>query len=306
VEDISISFAIFQLMEISTKDHLKKRGRRPLGLEHLLTEEPYSSVLRKMRSAGEWVTLDWVKRQGIRSTRDQAAMLTKPSVSKIMKRLIDAGLVEKDKHKFRLTMKLTQLKARLELQDRLKGTDIAVASPNIVMWGRLVGDPQFGKDLLPRLESVSRALGEKTCTMALSLLEQHVKSIMKDEKISITRKACALIAVREELTTEVEALGWDKSALKKLGIAGIVTEIVEKHGLGLIESKSLQRQIRARIKKFDKGRGRGYVARIKESMYRKEFDDIFKILSPAEAPLVAIYGRTPCGPPTGRSRKKQT
>jgi len=201
-------------------------------------------------------------------------------------------------------MKLTQLKAKLELQNRMEGTDIAVASPNVVIWGRIAADAQFGKDLLPRLESVSRALGKKTCTMALSLLEQRVRAIMGDEKISIKRKACALMAVRDKLTTEVEALGWDKSALKKLGIADIVTDIIDNNGLGLIESKSLQKRVRASLKKFDKGRDRRYVTRNRESMYRKEFDDIFKILSPAEAPLVAIYGRTPCGPPTGTSRKK--
>lgn len=293
-------------METSTKDHLKKRGRRPLGQEQLLVEKPYCSVLKKMRTAGGWVTLDWVKCQGIKSTRDPTTMLTKPSVSKIMKRLVEAGLVEKDKHRFQLTMKLTQLKARLELQDRMKGTDIAVASPDVVIWGRIAGDAQFGNDLLPRLESVSRALGKKTCTMALSLLEQHLKAIMKNEGMSIRKKACALIAVREKLTAEVEVLGWDKSALKKLGIVDIVTEIVENNGLGLIESKSLRKRVWARMKKFDKGQGRRYVARIIESMYRKEFDDIFRILSTAETPLVAIYGRTACGPLTGMGRNKRT
>ena len=293
-------------METSTRGHLKKCGRRPLGQEQLLVEEPYCSVLKKMRAVGGSTTLAWVESQGIRSTRDPTAKLKKPSVSKIMKRLIDAGLVEKDKHKFRLTMKLTQLKAKLDLQDRMKGTDIAIASPNVVMWGRIAGDAQFAKHLLPRLETVSRALGKKICTMALSLLEQKVKAIMKDEEISIMRKACALIAVRDQLTTEVEALGWDKSALKNLGVVDIVTEITENNGLGLIESKSLRRQVGPRMKKYDKGRDRRRVARTKELMYRKEFDDIFKILSPAEAPLVAIYGRTPCRPLTGRSRKKQT
>jgi hypothetical protein len=174
------------------------------------------------------------------------------------------------------------------------------------MWGRLVDSPQFGADLLPKLESVSRALGKKTCTMAFSLLEQRVRAIMEDDKVSITRKACALIAVREKLTAEVEALGWDISALKMLGIAQIVTEIVENNGQGLVESRSLRRRVRASMKKFDKGRGRRHVARTIELMYRKEFDNIFRILSTAETPLVAIYGRIPCGPPTGRSRKKQT
>jgi hypothetical protein len=237
---------------------------------------------------------------------DPAVILEKPSISKIMKRLIDAGLVEKDKHKFQLTMNFTQLKAKLELQDRMKGTDITVASPNVVMWGRVAGDAQFAKGLLPKLESVSRALGKKTCTMALSLLEQRVKDIMKDEEVSIMQKACALMVARDKLTTEVEALGWDKSTLKKLEIASIITEIIENNGLGLIGSKSLRKQVWSRMKKYDKGRDRRRVARTKERMYRKEFDDIFKILSSAEAPLVAIYGRTPCGPPTGRSRKKET
>ena len=294
------------MMEISARNHLKKRGRRPLGLEHLLTEKPYCSVLKEMRNAGGQTTLAWVESQGIRSTMDPAVILKKPSISKIMKRLIDAGLVEKDKHKFQLTMNFTQLKARLGLQDRMKGTDMAVASPNVMMWGRIASDAQFAKDLLPRLESVSRTLGNKTCTMALSLLEQRVKAIMKDEKISIKRKACALMAARDQLTTEVEALGWDKSALKDLGVVDIVTEITENNGLELTESKSLRTKVRSRMKKYDKGRDRTGVARTKESMYRREFDDIFKILSPAEAPLVAIYGRTPCGPPTGKSRKKQT
>jgi hypothetical protein len=123
---------------------------------------------------------------------------------------------------------------------------------------------------------------------------------MNDGKISITRKACALIAVRERLTVDVEALGWGPSELKKLGVSDIVTEITENSGLGLIESEYLQRQVRKSIKRFDRGKGIRYAARIKESMYRKEFDDIFRILSTAEAPLVAIYGRMPCGTPAGR------
>ena len=273
----------------------RERGRRRLRPEDLLIEQPYSSVLKMMRTADGCVTIAWLKSQGVRSARHPYRILEKPSLSKVMKRLVLAGLVEKDKHKFRLTMGLTKLKARAALEDRIMGTDFELASQDVLVWGRIGQYTQFREGLARKLESMSKALGKLTCIMAVSLVEEHLRAYVNDDNNNPRRKACALMAVNDQLDQEQEIFGWGEPELKKLGIADSVKRTREDGGLALIKSRARRREVRSAMRKLNRGEGRGRWRRIQDQVYRQEFDSLFKILDNSENPLVVIRGRIPEG-----------
>jgi len=283
------------LMETFVRAPTRERGRRRLRPEDLLIEQPYSSVLKMMRAADGCVTIAWLKSQGVRSSRHPYRMLEKPSLSKVMKRLVLAGLVEKDKHKFRLTMGLTKLKARADLEDRIMGTDFELTSQNVLVWGRIGQYTQFKEDLAQKLESMSKALGKLTCIMAVSQVEERLRAYVNDDNNNPRRKACALMAVNDQLDQEQEIFGWGGRELRKLGIADSVKRITEDGGLALITSRTRRREVRRAMRKLNKGEGRSYWQRIQDQVYRKEFDSLFKILDNSESPLVVIRGRIPEG-----------
>jgi DNA-binding MarR family transcriptional regulator len=289
-------------METSARAPTRERGRRRLRPEDLLIEHPYSSVLKMMRAAGGCVTIAWLKSQGVRSARQPYRTLEKPSLSKVMKRLVLAGLVEKDKHKFRLTLGLTKLKARAALEDRIMGTDFELAGQNVLVWGRLGQYTQFREGLARKLESMSKALGKLTCIMAVSQVEERLRAYVNDDNNNPRRKACALMAVKDQLDQEQEIFGWGGRELKKLGIADSVKRITEDDGLALITSRTRRREVRRVMKKLNKGEGRSHWRRIQDQVYRKEFDRIFKILDNSESPLVVIRGRIPEGRTDGEGR----
>jgi len=283
------------LMATSVNEQSGKRGRRRLRPEDLLIEEPYSSVLKMMRATDGCVTIAWLKSQGVRSAQRPHKVLEKPGLSKVMKRLVLAGLVEKDKHKFRLTMGLTKLKARADLEDRIMGTDFELASQNVLVWGRIGKYTQFKNGLARKMESMSKALGKLTCITAVSLVEEHLRAYVNDDNNNPRRRACALMAVNDQLDQEQEIFGWGEPELKKLGIADSVKRITEDGGLALIESRARRREVRSAMRKLNRGEGRGRWRRIQDQVYRQEFDSLFKILNNSENPLVVIRGRIPEG-----------
>ena len=282
-------------METSVRAPTRELGRRRLRPEDLLIEEPYSSVLKMMRATDGCVTIAWLKSQGVRSAQRPHKVLEKPGLSKVMKRLVLAGLVEKDKHKFQLTMGLTKLKARAALEDRIMGTDFELASQNVLVWGRIGQFTQFKDDLTQKLESMSKALGKLTCSMAVSQVEERLRAYVNDDNNNPRRKACALMAVNDRLGQEQEIFGWSERELEKLGIADSVKRITEDGGLALITSKAQRREVRSAMRKLNKGEGRSHWRRIQDQVYRKEFDSLFKILDNSENPLVVIRGRIPEG-----------
>ena len=283
------------LMATPVSEQSGKLGRKRLRPEDLLIEEPYSSVLKMMRATDGCVTIAWLKSQGIRSAQRPHKVLEKSGLSKVMKRLILAGLVEKDKHKFRLTMGLTKLKARADLEDRIMGTDFELASQNVLVWGRIGKYTQFKNGLARKMESMSKALGKLTCIMAVSQVEERLRAYVNDDNNNPRRKACALMAVNDQLDQEKEIFSWSEHELEKLGIADSVNRITEDGGLALIKSRARRREVRRAMRKLNKGEGRSHWRRRQDQVYRKEFDSLFKILDNSENPLVVIRGRIPEG-----------
>jgi hypothetical protein len=264
----------------ATKDKKSQRaGRRPLIADALLELEPYKTILAKMEAeqgrqeragGGDGVTLEWLFKLGIEHPTGSGRVLGKSSISRYLLRLRNAGFVKKEKWRFSLTARLTDLLAMQKMMGWIKNADFSVLGPdrNTIVFGEVGKRIGFGEVLVKKLKPLTDWVRDETVKMVCQELKLRLTDAIRDLELgksgksyisrerSIHEKAALLLYAGEILGAELEQMGYSDKKLSELGLMDTVREIRDEKGLPLIKEKSHRRRVKAVTFKIERGRTR--------------------------------------------------
>jgi hypothetical protein len=238
----------------------------PKALQMSVTE---FEIVRRMLRRGELISLDELHKLGVRSPKKNGRVLSKPSLSRILGRLVNAGLVQKIGRKHGVTGSVREQCILSDIMDRMNSSDFMAFGaesghvdfvveegprlfrvstlphdgnwdqcrderPKIVLYGGIRGTPRL-EDALDELERRGFQMRDEAARCALRDLKEAVMCILADRNIRPAMKAYALYEAWEMLSLRLEAMNASESDMDRIGMMDFINALREDDGVRLVD-----------------------------------------------------------------------
>jgi len=229
-------------------------------------------IVRQMLKHGGLISLDELHKLSIQSPRKSGRPLSKPSLSRIMGRLVSAGLVRKIGRKHGLTGIVREQCIIADILDRMNSNDFMAFGaesgqldffveegprsfrastlphdgdwdqsgderPKIVLFGGIRGSIR-SEDELYDLECRGFKMRDEAVRCALRDLREAVLCILADRKIRPRMKAYALYEAWELLSLRLEAMNASESDMNRIKMMDFINDLREDDGVRLVDNLS--------------------------------------------------------------------
>jgi hypothetical protein len=226
-------------------------------------------IVRQMLKHGGLISLDELHKLSIQSPRKSGRPLSKPSLSRIMGRLVSAGLVRKIGRKHGLTGIVREQCIIADILDRMNSSDFMAFGaesgqldfvveegprlfrvstlphdgywdqsrderPKIVLFGGIRGSLRL-EDNLDELERRGFQMRDEGVRCALRDLREAVVCILADHNMRPTMKAYALYEAWELLSLRLEAMNASESDMNRIGMMDFINDLREDDGVRLVD-----------------------------------------------------------------------
>ena len=233
--------------------------------DELIVRRPYSDVILNLKGSEEGRTLSEIIEKGVLSSENPDKCLSVSRVSRILKRLIEEGIVTKTKGRFVLTARMWDVYAKGVILARMRESDgVALSAPGgittppavqngdddpkptplRVVWGDFPTSINLNEKLDNLLSEIETILMNESLRMAVTRLEQEVISLLDEKRFSLEAKAYALAHAREILHAELEQSRISDSRIEALNLSGVRDELIEGRGLGYLTDRDMKRRVK--------------------------------------------------------------
>jgi len=180
----------------------------------LLRRWDYINVLLMAERRGGTIRVSEVSKDGIPSHYRDAGPrhLSTSRVSRMLTRLVDAGLMKKEGRKFILTSRFKDMDARIRIDDRMADADFKRIEAGkhddvIVIWGGSIKSGEKLAIAARHLRNAAYLIRDENLGVGLSQLQKTLNGIIENRRYSIREKAYAIFEAQIILMSEFEQMG---------------------------------------------------------------------------------------------------
>jgi len=228
-----------------------------MTVHDLLRRGDYITILLLAEKSGGAIRSSEILESGILSYDGSVRHLSASRISRILSRLVDAGLMRKEGRRFILTSRFRDMYARIQIEDRMTDADLRMIGKDagdsgevIIIWGGPTESKRESTIIAKHLRDAAYMIRDEGLRAGLRRFQKTLDGIINNRRYSIKEKAFAIMQAQAILEPEFEQMG--EIPIDRLGtdLQEFLRRLRSSDGCRIIEGLRLRNRVRSHMERI--------------------------------------------------------